>query len=218
MQSKDVNKLIRKYSDRFDAYGVSAKTLGWNEKRAVVRFHVFYEHWDLNGASVLDFGCGFGDFLKFLKQKEVKDLKYLGVDINPNFIVNAQRLHPDSKFLQINLFEEEFEYRFDYIFASGIFNDRVTSNRKTIIEAMKLFNKYALKGFAVNFLSSRSPVPGGRLHYTDPSFILNEAYEYSKNVVLRSDYMPHEFSVFIDKASKVSREHIVYEKYLDICK
>ena len=42
---------------------------------------------------VLDYGCGVGFFCKLFNHK-----KYIGIDINKNFIINAQKINKDYKF------------------------------------------------------------------------------------------------------------------------
>jgi len=48
------------------------------------------------------------------------------------------------------------------------------------------------------------------LHYSDPCAILEMAYGYSNRVVLRNDYMPWEFTVFVDKRTDFDPDLGVY--------
>lgn len=47
-----------------------------------------------NMESVLDIGCGTGDFIPYLKCKN-----YIGLDIHENFIIGAREKYPDHKFI-----------------------------------------------------------------------------------------------------------------------
>ena len=73
--------------------------------------------------SVLDFGCGIGDFSEYLKSKN-KLSKYLGVDINPNFIDIAKSSY-DLNFKSITDVSE-ITGNYDYVCAIGVFTWFIT--------------------------------------------------------------------------------------------
>ena len=59
------NQLIRKKLDK------SFLTVGWGSKKTQkIRFENIYKYFDKNNFSVLDVGCGLGDFYLFLKKKK----------------------------------------------------------------------------------------------------------------------------------------------------
>jgi SAM-dependent methyltransferase len=214
METNDVRKIIDVYYQRFKRYGVSPRTLGWDKNRAKLRFEILCSQWDLNDSSILDFGCGFGDFYKFLNEKNYKNFTYYGIDINPCFIETARTLHPEVSFQACNILENTIQKKFDYIFASGAFNDKISNNVSFIKNILEKMDEYSAKGIGANFLSNKAEYRYQHAFYADPAFILDLCYQYSNNVVLRNDYMPFEFTVFINKISQYHPEQAVYEEFM----
>jgi cyclopropane fatty-acyl-phospholipid synthase-like methyltransferase len=95
--------------------------------------------------SLLDFGCGVGDFVKYLKYKEKEPSYYLGVDINSNFINIAKSSYPDYNFKLINSVNV-IDERFDNICAIGVFTWFITKKDfiNTIERLYELSNKSLL--------------------------------------------------------------------------
>lgn len=214
MKPADRDDIVKRYSDRLDVHGVSPKTLGWDNGRAELRFEILCSRWDFTGASVLDFGCGFGDLCAFLTAKGVKGVRYLGVDVNPRLIEVARGQNPKAEFICADILEESLDRTVDYVVASGVFNDRIADNRAFIARAFAVSDELTTKGFAANFLSAKAQYRHDHANYTEPAEALELCYRYSNNVLLRNDYMPFEFTVFADKATSFHPKLAVYEDYL----
>src|SRR5262249_16992940 len=71
-------------------------------------------------ASVLDLGCGFGDFLRFLRAAGYRG-RYVGCDIAPSMIAKARELFGEGADRQWHLGAPP-EQAADFAVASGIFN------------------------------------------------------------------------------------------------
>jgi ubiquinone/menaquinone biosynthesis C-methylase UbiE len=76
------------------------------------------------GDSVLDFGCGLGDFYPYIKTR-VSDFSYLGVDINPSFINDAKRSHRGASFQLIDK-PTDVKGQFDVVTVIGVFTWFIT--------------------------------------------------------------------------------------------
>lgn len=119
--NNNILKQKRIYTRLFERYKISHKSLHWSERKSQhIRFEQFLKVGDLRGKSVLDIGCGLGCFYAHLEQKGI-ECDYLGVDIVPQFIQSANKLYPNAKFIEQNIFTRSIEKQFDYVFASGIF-------------------------------------------------------------------------------------------------
>ncbi len=129
--NNDIKNINARYSKRFLIHGFSPLTLGWsNSKQQNLRFSKFASM--INNKSynnsILDIGCGFGDFLNFLKNNSITMNNYTGVDINPVLIKEAIKMHGKSGyFFAGNLLDKSFKEKklkssYDYVFAMGIFN------------------------------------------------------------------------------------------------
>ena len=163
----------------------------------------------------MDFGCGFGDLYDYILLKEFKNTKYTGIDINKKFIDIATEKHKDkATFILKNLLVDKFESRYDFVLSSGVFNHKLDDNMGFIEKCFEKFNHLSKKGFALNFLSDKVSVRYDYTFHADPAAILNLAYQYSNNVVLRNDYMPFEFTVFVNKFSEIDNKFTVYKEYI----
>ena len=64
-----------------------------------------------------------------------------------------------------------------------------------------LSQMYAIcrKGIAFNIMSTKADFIEESEYYADPGIMLTFCLTLSKNVVLKHDYMPHDFTVYIYK-------------------
>lgn len=212
MKKQTVKTLLDIYEKRYQKFGISPKSLGWDKNRARLRFNILASLWDLKGASILDFGCGFGDFYDFLiHDKKIKKITYTGIDINPTFVEIAKKRHPNGRFL-VCTNPSELQ-QFDYIFASGIFNDNIPYAKKHIEDTITAIAGHCRKGFAVNFLSDKVQYRLPHATHTDPSWALALGYRFSNNIILRNDYMPFEFTLFVDLSTPFDKQTAIYMNY-----
>jgi SAM-dependent methyltransferase len=216
MNQKEIQNAIDRYNKRLDEFGVSEQALGWGSKgRAKLRYEILLSQWDINGSSVLDFGCGFGDMFEYISAKGIKDVAYTGVDINPNFIELATAKYADTARFQLkNLLEDEGTEQVDFVLSSGVFNHALDDNMGFIRKCFDKFNEVSRKGFAINFLSDKVAFKYDYTYHADPAEILNLAYKYSNNVVLRNDYMPFEFTIFVNKFAEIDQQYTVYKQFV----
>lgn len=210
----DFKNAIDRYNERLKIYGPTQEALGWGKKgRANLRFEVLLSEWNFDNSSLLDFGCGFGDLINYMDAKGIQSFRYTGIDINESLIEIAKSKHPHHTFLCDNILEKRLDEKYDFIVSSGVFNHMMSDNIFFIGNCFDIFSKLAVKGFAVNFLSDKVEYKDQNLYYSSPSDILNLAYKYSNNVILKNDYMPYEFTIFVNLHSKVDKDYTVYEEY-----
>ena len=134
---------------------------------------------DLDGCSVLDVGCGVGDFLGYLQK--YSDVSYTGIDINTMMIREACRKNPDGTFLNGSLSRlAEFGVSglptsWDYVFASGTFTIKVDDNNSHIRRGIENLCELANKHVAFNFLddTTETQYRDPNLHYYNRDELLN---------------------------------------------
>lgn len=214
MSELDIKHTIRRYSDRLKQHGYSSKALGWLKGKQDIRFDVLTSRVNIENKTVLDIGCGFGD-LNFFLEKKQKNYTYIGCDLCESFIDIARELHPQQQFLVGDFLEMTFLEKIDWAVASGPFNHRFTEtdNLEFIYAMMQKTFDIVEEGFSFDFISTNVDFQEENIYYTNPSLILNFAYKLSRNILLRSDYMPFEFSIFVFKNDSFSREKTVFTKY-----
>jgi len=74
-----------------------------------------------NNESVLDYGCGTGDFISYLNSNDIIVSEYLGVDINENFINNAIENHSEYDYMKIEDVNE-ISGHYDNVVSIGVFS------------------------------------------------------------------------------------------------
>lgn len=196
MKMEEKIETISRYDARLFEYGYDPRTLGWLKKRQAVRFNALSQIGDLNGCSILDIGCGFGDLYGFLTN-EGFEVDYLGVDINPNLVNIGREIYPEAQFRVMDVEEEPLNQKFDWVFASGLFNFKLSDNNSFSKNILYTMWNLAKKGIAADFLSSYVDFQEDSLHYSKPESIYSYCKSLSRKVVLRSDYMPFEFCVYV---------------------
>ena len=130
-------ELIDFYEFHRRQFGASPMALRWTPEGQMARYEAFLEVMgDIQGKSIIDLGCGRGDFYTFLKSRGIY-VSYTGIDINENFIKEAETSHPEATFLVCDIEEEEIPERFDIALAIGVFNLRVAGIRQSMVNTLK---------------------------------------------------------------------------------
>jgi ubiquinone/menaquinone biosynthesis C-methylase UbiE len=179
-----------------------AERVGWGSVDSQEkRFRVLTEIGNLDNDSILDVGCGLGAYFDYIHKTHL-NLSYTGIDINLNMIQEAQQRHSDIEFIHTNIIADTHalnDRKFDYVFLSGALNLSTDKHHDTIESIMKEMFALAKKGVAINFLSVFSDYLTPGEYYCNPEDILQLAFSITKKVVLRHDYMPHDFTIYLYK-------------------
>lgn len=198
MSDADKQRIIERYDARLSEHGTqfSALASGTEERRAV-RFQVLSEVGISSGDSVLDLGCGFGDFAAFLTDRGI-DADYTGYDINPKLIEEAERRYPGRRFEVRDVLEESFP-QFDYVVSSSCFNlCRLDEDNYGFVERiLSTSYEHARKGVSIDFLTSYVDYPSMEGFHYEPERVFAMAKKLTKRVLLRHDYPLFEFNVYL---------------------
>lgn len=215
---EDKSKVIKRYSDRFAQYGYSQKSVGWGEKgKQDIRFEILTSIWNLNGANILDIGAGFGDLYKFTK-KNFKINSYTGIELVQDLIKKGYDIYggnTDFKLLEMNILDFNPVEKYDYAFVSGMFNFKLLNgeNYEFIESVISKVMSFVTKGFAGNFITDRVDYQEELIFNAKPEKILDIGYRYTKNLVIRSDYFPFEYTLFLNKNDTFLKEDTIFNEY-----
>ena len=166
-----------------------------------IKFQVLSEVIPLANCSLLDAGCGFTDFATFLRSR-FSGLKYWGIDLCPAMVNEARRNQPDLEVRVANISDAAFDRTFDVVTANGIFyllGDQAWTRMQQIIRRM-----YGLATAAVAFNSLSTwaeDQEAGEFH-ADPLQTVDFCRGLTRRVVLRHDYHPRDFTIYLYKAAK----------------
>lgn len=208
MDKKISKSILDHYSDLYKKYGDSPKSLGWGNGRQSMRFKILSEIGNLQDSSILDIGCGFGDFFGFLKFQKTR-FKYLGVDINGNFLKLAKKKYPKANFELCDIQNENFTKKFDWVIGTGLTNKASTyPHLKNLIKTMFKISK---KGVAIDFISNYVDYKDPGIFYTSPETIFKFSKSLTNRVTLRHDYFPFEFCLYLFKNDKKNSNNVFME-------
>jgi SAM-dependent methyltransferase len=199
---EDNTKTIEYFSDRVSRFGNSYKSVDWGSQDSqLLRFKILSEIGNLKDCRLLDVGCGLGDFYGWLTQNKI-DCFYKGIDLTPGMIKIANDSYPEAEFVILNILEDDNipDSSFDYVFASGLFYLRKRESYLYVEQMIaKLFSKGS-KGLAVNFLSAWSSLFIEKNEfYADPNRIMSICQSFTQNIVIRHEYHPADFTVYLFK-------------------
>lgn len=214
--SEDLNNVVLRYNERLNKYGYSPQSLGWTKGKQEIRFDILTSSYDFENKNILDIGCGFGDLNKTLSLK-TKEYSYCGIDILEEFLEIGKKIHMGENiaFLQGEFLNMKFDQKFDFAIASGVFNHKLINgdNYDFIKNSIEKALSVVKDGIAFDFLSDKVNYKNDENFYSSPEIILNLAYNYSRNIVIRNDYMPFEFSIFIFKDDSYDNSDTVFRRY-----
>lgn len=213
MNPNHKKKTLSYYSKLFKKFGYNPKSLGWGNKKGKqsIQFETLFEIGELTNNSILDVGCGFADMYAYLKFRK-KNVKYFGVDINPDFIAIAKKLYPEINLEVRDIQEKKITRKFDWVFFSGI--SSAGCNYSYIQDILKEMFRVCKKGVAMNFVGGKLDFKSKGLFYSEPGEIYSIAQKLSNRIVLRHDYAPYQFVLYVYK-NNTKTSNQIFKEYLD---
>lgn len=139
------------YEQSLKKYGISAKGVHWSSKfTQYKRFEIITEflHKEIKSSSIIDAGCGLGEYFEYLRINNILPQEYIGVDCEQSMIKLAKQRFQDVKFVQKNILYEDLQVA-DYIICSGAMN---TMNFDQCSLFIKRCYSSCKKAFVFNFL------------------------------------------------------------------
>lgn len=180
-------------------HGDRPEAVRWSPKGQILHYEAMLDIGNINGAKILDFGCGKGDFYQFLKDRGIS-VEYSGFDINDKLIALAKRKFPGVDFRIFDIEKDPMKEDFDYILMCGVFNLQVQGIDELIKTALIRLFRHCRIALGFNALSSHNPRKDFELHYTSPEDIFNfAATKLSPFVSLRHDRIVCDFTLFVYK-------------------
>ena len=166
-----------------------------------IKFRILSEVMPLSDCCLLDVGCGFADFATYLQQ-HFSGIRYSGIDLCDSMVAEARHNHPHLDLKTANLLDASFDRTFDVVTANGIFyllGEQAWPTMGNMIERMFGIATTAL---AFNSLSDWANDQEANEFYSDPVQVLKFCRELTPWVVLRHDYHPRDFTVYMYKTPR----------------
>lgn len=195
-----IKDLQAHYRDLLRQHGDSPQAAQYSSRETQERrFEKLVDVADLNGCSILDFGCGTGQLQDYLLRHDV-NVRYHGVDIVDEFLTLCQEKFPQGRFGQLQDFQGQ---QFDYVLVAGVFNNLMEDNTAFYQSSLKTLFSMASKGLSFNMMSAYVDYQDEDLFYEYPekvfAFLKREVTPF---VALHNDYEvkaglpPFDFTVY----------------------
>jgi len=195
------------YNNKIIQFGPCYKGVDWGtDQGQKKRFEIICKKIEIkNIKSIIDYGCGYGEFYSFLKKKGFKGV-YQGYDISKEMIAQAKKI------FQNDLNNRFFTCKYsdlkpaEYCIASGVFNIKLMTRdvdwRKYIIFNLDKINALCKKGFLFNMFEKN--LNEKRIY--DDVFYINSITihkyclkKFSNKVDIDKNYYRNDFTVFVRK-------------------
>ena len=216
LSRRDRLGLSARYREQYARHGYAPEALGWTKGKQPIRFEVLTAPFEVEGKSILDVGCGFGDLNQALRGR-ARRYRYLGLDVTEELIAEARVRYQGAaiRFRTGDFLDCDLGSRFDVVVGSGIFNINLDSGRNEAFVEATLARAFALcrDGIAFDFLSDQVDFRHRDTFHSSPTRVLEFAYGLSRNVLLRNDYMPFEFSVFVFKDESFDTADTLFRRF-----
>lgn len=195
----DDNKLnVEYYSQLYERFGDSPLALDWGSVQSQEgRFRVLASVGNLEGARILDVGCGLAHFYDWLKRQDIR-VNYTGVEMTPALAEQAALRFPDARIIcaDFQSFAAPPE-SFDFVFASGIFAHRHSGPERYLEASVEKMFGLCCRGVAFNSLSGWALERSSGEFHADPVAVLGFCRRLTCRLGFRHDYHPHDFTVFL---------------------
>jgi SAM-dependent methyltransferase len=194
------------YSARVREHGPTPEGADWNSAASqTLRFEHLLRIVDRSKPfAILDYGCGYGAMLDYLRQSGVA-CAYTGFDLSAAMLTHGRQTFGDDPRVCWTNDRDEL-CPADYVVASGVFNVKQDTPSSAwhsyALELLQHIDELAVRGFAFNMLTSHSDPDRMRadLYYADPGAIFNHCVRnYSNEVTLVHGGGLYEFTVLVRK-------------------
>jgi SAM-dependent methyltransferase len=192
------------YSEKLLLHGPTPAGVDWNSAASqICRFEQLTRICPPGeDFSLLDFGCGYGALLTFLRERSLQ-ASYWGHDAAPVMVRKASEIHSGDARARFAERLDEVPV-VDYTIASGVFNVKQRAPaeewKNYVLATLAKLVALSRKGCSFNLLTSYSDPPRMRddLYYADPCFFFDFCKtRFCRNVALLHDYGLYEFTILM---------------------
>lgn len=191
------------HKHRFEQFHYSnAQKQGWTSLEVQqLRFETILSLADFNNASVLDVGCGYGDFKAFLDQY-IRRFDYIGVDQQPEFIKEAEKKYsgqPGIWFYETDAASCKLP-EMDVVVASGLLSYQSKDSNYYQKMIARLY-AIATHGFIFNMLDDQVFESSDLIVSHNKKKVLEYCETLSNEVIIKEDYLPIDFTICMKKTT-----------------
>ena len=191
-------KIISRYDYALMNHGFHPHSLLWsNTEIQELRFEKLLNIGIRTGDSILDVGCGFGDFAAYMLTKKI-ETNYTGIDLSEKLLAEGRKHYPNINLVQGDLFDYSPKAKsFDYLTVSGTLNSKLDDDGVYALQVIERMFESCSKGIAFNLLDARDEWTAGRwdLQSFLPDDIVEFMQKFTSRIEIIDDYLKNDFTV-----------------------
>ena len=195
----EIEDLASLYDKRVRELGYEARSVGWKSaEQQNLRFRILTDNISLAGQSVVDLGCGFGDFYEFLCSSGMTPTMYAGIDISDEMLRVAKEIHSEIQgvtFINRPLMDDTQE-TYDFAVASGSLNYNLKVDMNLYLkDFVEVYKHRVRKGLLLNLLTTKVDyMQEMHVHYS-PDFAEELFLRHFEKVRVIEGYGLYEFTI-----------------------
>lgn len=180
------------YKKVINKYGISSRGVHWNSQESQYkRFEVLtkFIKKEISTSTIIDAGCGFGEYYNYLFDNNLKPKEYIGIDCEEEMISLASKRFLNVEFYINNILEDKL-LKADYYICSGAMN---ILNKEEVFLFIERCYIHSDKGFLFNFLKQDS------FNNISINSVLTFCKTLCKNINIKDNYLENDISIFLKK-------------------
>jgi SAM-dependent methyltransferase len=202
-------RIVAHYEEALARHGDSHRGVDWpNLADAEIRYRVMLDLLSADATrrearlELLDFGCGAGHFLEFLRREDVTGIADRGIDLSDRFIALCHEKFAGVPFSCVDVLAPETSLpECDYVIANGVFTEKCDLS----FEEMTAFFEAVVRrlwtatrrGMAFNLMSTNVEWEREDLFHMPLDVVTAFLTRHiTRHLVIRMDYALHEYTVY----------------------
>lgn len=152
---------------------------------------------------LLDFGCGAGHLLEYIRRLTLPGISYHGLDLSERFLSVCRSKFPDVPFICTDVLEAESMLPdFDYIVMNGVFTEKRELSSECMWQYMRAVLgrlwPHARRGMAFNVMSKQVDWEREDLFHLSTDLLMAFLKtKLSRHCVIRHDYGLYEYTAYV---------------------